>query len=346
MAKSRINAEELALFNSQLAAIARSEVPALPGLKALSSDVRRGRLRRVLDTLVSEIESGKALQDALEDVSDRLPPTYAAMIRAGVESRNLPAVLESMTQHYQASEDLKQKIQGALIYPGIIYALCITLLFFAVFVVSPLVTRFAEDLYLIVKPSHTAASLILVFELGCGLAVVLAAIGLRIASISPGGARFAERACNAVPIYGAVGRNGSLARFCSSLAVLLGARVPLGRALELVRLTVGSPGIADALTVVSRQTSDGMELGESLKHSGVFPHTLVWMVSQGEESNTLVETLGDLSDFYTAETRRQAALAWNATTPLAVGILFFSGFPTMMAFWGMLHNLLSQLGEY
>jgi type II secretory pathway component PulF len=349
MPGSRISPEELALFNSQLAAIARTEVPALPGLRALSRDIGRGRLRRVLDRLVSEIEAGKPLPDALSAVSDSLPPTYAAMIRAGVESRNLPAVLESMTQHYQATEDLKQKVRGALIYPAIIYFLCIAFLFFVVFVFMPTVTRFAEEMSLIIGTGtglQTLVPALLILELGFGGAVLVLAVALKLASLSPSGARLAERICSAVPIYGAVGRTGALARFCSTFAFLLDAEVPIPEVLRLLQSSVGSPRIAHALDTVGGQTSHGMELSESLEQTGAFPHTLVWMVSQGEGSNTLGATFHDLSEFYTAETKRQAALAWNATTPLGVAILFLSGAPTMMGFWGILYSLIASLGEY
>jgi len=351
MPGSRISPEELALFNSQLAAIARSEVPALPGLRALSRDIRGGRLRRVLDRLTSEIESGKPLPDALSAVSENLPPTYTAMVQAGIESRNLPAVLESMTRHYQATEELKDKVHSALIYPAIVYVLCVVLLVALSFIITPLMIEMVEpfkEFNIAGLPSaYAAVPVILWAEVGLAILILLAVLGLKIASLGQAGARFGERVRNSIPIYGPVGANGSLSRFCSTLALLLEAEVPLARALELARLATGSPMISAALAQVSERTSQGTGLSESLQATRTFPHTLVWMVSQGEQTNSLGETFNDLADFYTHETNRRATFASNATTPLAVIVLLISAAPTVFAFFWMimtLVNLMNSLG--
>ncbi len=73
------------------------------------------------------------------------------------------------------------------------------------------------------------------------------------------------------------------ARFASTLAILLDAGVPLLRALEAARQTLGNALLARCADDVSARVREGAALGAALKVQKVYPPILVHLVASGED---------------------------------------------------------------
>jgi type II secretory pathway component PulF len=113
------------------------------------------------------------------------------------------------------------------------------------------------------------------------------------------------------------GRRVSVSLWTRNLAILLGAGLPLDRALAFTASQVRDPEFADVVRQLRRAVQEGSGLAEALaRHPRFFPPIFVAMVSAGEMSGALDAVFTRLSDYLeeVAELRSQvrAALLYPA----------------------------------
>ena len=89
-----MNYDEFAFFNQQLAAMLRDGIPLEGALRQLCAQMRQGPLRREIESLEADLAKGVPLADAVK--SRKLPELYSQMLRVGVQSNDLPGVLDTI----------------------------------------------------------------------------------------------------------------------------------------------------------------------------------------------------------------------------------------------------------
>ena len=128
-------------------------------------------------------------------------------------------------------------------------------------------------------------------------------------------------------------RRTAVTLWARNFATLLGAAVPVDRALETTLVQTGHDGLTDALTAVRAAVQGGAHLSDALaRHPGYFPAIVPAMVRAGESSGALDVVFAQLADYLdeTAELRAQvrtallypALMAVVASLGVAVLLLF------------------------
>ena len=128
-------------------------------------------------------------------------------------------------------------------------------------------------------------------------------------------------------------RRTAVTLWARNLATLLGASVPVDRALETTTVQTGHDGLTEALTAVRAAVRGGAHLSDALaRHPVYFPTIVPAMVRAGESSGALDVVFAQLADYLdeTAELRGQvrtallypALMAVVASVGVAVLLLF------------------------
>src|SRR5262245_36280270 len=68
-----LSRDDILFFNQQLASMASSGIALDQGLRVLAKDMRRGRLRRVVEQLADELDRGVPLERAVEKRASDFP---------------------------------------------------------------------------------------------------------------------------------------------------------------------------------------------------------------------------------------------------------------------------------
>jgi type II secretory pathway component PulF len=121
------------------------------------------------------------------------------------------------------------------------------------------------------------------------------------------------------------GRRAAVTVWTRDLATLLGAGLPLDRALAVTAEYATHEGLADALADVRRSVQGGQSLAEALaRHTHYFPSIVVAMVQAGEASGALETVFEQIAEHLeeTAELRSQvlSALLYPALMALVASI--------------------------
>jgi len=121
-----------------------------------------------------------------------------------------------------------------------------------------------------------------------------------------------------LPLIGRIVRNVDAARFAATLATLAAAGVPLLRALEAARATLGNVVLAGAASEAIAAVREGSSLARALAASGSFPPVLVHLAAAGEATGQLAEMLGRAATNLSREVERRALVLSTLLEPLLV----------------------------
>ena len=128
--------DDLVVLNDEIASLVRAGVPLELGLSSWGGDLS-GPLRKTAATLGESVSQGRSLSDALADESLEIPPTYRAVVAAGLRSGRLPAALESLTETARHVHQLRNAVVLAMIYPLLLVTLAYALFVLLLTVVLP-----------------------------------------------------------------------------------------------------------------------------------------------------------------------------------------------------------------
>jgi general secretion pathway protein F len=118
-----VTLEQLALLNSEIAALTRSGFPLPAGLKDFGRDTG-GRVGRLMELIGSRLEQGQALEGILASAELGIPEVYLAVVQAGLRSGRLASALEGVAYALRQLLELRQTLWTAMIYPTCIALLC------------------------------------------------------------------------------------------------------------------------------------------------------------------------------------------------------------------------------
>jgi type IV pilus assembly protein PilC len=113
--------------------------------------------------------------------------------------------------------------------------------------------------------------------------------------------RVMDRIALRIPVFGAVIRKASIARWCRTLATMFAAGVPLVESLDSVAGAAGNYVYYEATKKIQNEVSTGTNLTTAMTNSGVFPNMVLQMVAIGEESGSLDAMLSKVADFFEQE---------------------------------------------
>jgi type II secretory pathway component PulF len=121
---------------------------------------------------------------------------------------------------------------------------------------------------------------------------------------------------------GGIYRAAALSRFARTLGTLARSGVSLLPALKIVETTIGNLVLGKLIAQVAEETRGGDSLAAPLRKLGIFPKTVVQMISVGEESGMLPEMLLKVADI---EERHMRAHTKTMISLLAPALILVVG---------------------
>jgi type II secretory pathway component PulF len=324
-AQRSLGSDEFIFFNEQLASLANAGICLDEGLRQLGKDVRSGRLRNVLEAMANDIERGKSLPEALEGHASLMPPLYARVVRAGVQSGHLPATLLNLSSHLRLVAETRRLLAEALPYPATVLVLAIVLFCGIVMFVVPQFADIFNDFEVRLPPltmmmialSQALPRLLLAALL---IALVLWFV-LRLLRRSAGGRLWRERFILQTPIVGSLIRNSLQARFLRSMAFAIDAAVPLPEALRLSGGSTGSPTLMRDAEIVAAELEKAVPVEQACRRASLIPAMFGYFMALKGDSANLREGLIQLSKACEARAAHSQSMLRGWMAPMAVFVV-------------------------
>jgi general secretion pathway protein F len=290
------SAADLALLTRQLATLVHSGLPLEEALLAVSEQTEKPRIRTILMGVRAKVMEGHALADGLSDFPAVFPEIYRATVAAGEQSGHLDTVLERLADYTETREQLRSRTLNAMLYPVLLFTVCILIVFMLLtFVVPKIVKQFENsqaELPILTRGligiSDFARDWGLLTVAGFVIAGVLFARWLR----DPAARRRFHAFLLRIPLFGKVVRGSNTARFARTFATLTSSAVPVLDALRISGEVVTNLPMRDAVEVAATRVREGAPIGKSLGASKIFPPMMIHLIASGETSGDL-ETMLD-----------------------------------------------------
>ncbi|MGL6123328.1 MAG: type II secretion system F family protein [Shewanella sp.] len=298
-----INAMDIAMVTRQIATMLAAGVPLVTTIEMLGRGHEKQKMRELLGTVLSEIQSGIPLSDALRPHRRYFDDLYVDLVAAGEHSGSLDAVFDRIATYREKAEQLKSKIKKAMFYPAavVVVAILVTtlLLLFVVPQFESIFQGFGAELpaftQMIVNISRFLQSSWYIF-----FAAIVASIWLfvRAHRNSQVVRDRVDELVLKIPVIGNILHKAAMARFSRTLATTFAAGVPLIDGMESAAGASGNAVYRKALLKVRQEVMAGMQMNVAMRTTGLFPDMLIQMVMIGEESGSLDNMLNKVANIY------------------------------------------------
>ncbi|MEF8764437.1 MULTISPECIES: type II secretion system inner membrane protein GspF [Stenotrophomonas] len=306
----RLSASELAWATRQLASLLAASLPLEGALSAVIEQAERPHVAQALTAVRADVRAGQRLTVALAARPRDFPPIYRALVGAGEDSGDLARVMERLADYIEERNALQAKVLTAFIYPAAISLVSVAIVIFLLsYVVPQVVTAFVQarqTLPMLTQVMLAASAFVRSWGVWAGLGIAALGVAWRLALRRPELRLRWDAMLLRLPMIGRFVLGVNSARFASTLAILLDAGVPLLRALEAARQTLGNALLARCADDVSARVREGAALGSALKVQKVYPPILVHLVASGEKTGSLAPLLDRAAQTISREIERRA----------------------------------------
>jgi general secretion pathway protein F len=288
----------------------------------LGEEEENPALRRAVLGIADSVRKGTAFSGALAEHPALFSNLYVSLVRVGEEAGALPKVMTDLATFLEHEDELRSEVLGAVAYPAFVLCFGFVTVTVLLTVVMPklfsMLTEMASTLPLPTVILLRVSALIQAYwiPLLLGIAGVIAA--LRWFLRTPQGAEKWDGLKLKLPVLGGVYRTAALSRFARTLGTLAKSGVSLLPALKIVETTIGNLVLGKLIARVAEETRGGDSLATPLRKLGIFPKTVVQMISVGEESGMLPEMLLKVADIEERQMRAHTKTMISLLAPILI----------------------------
>jgi type IV pilus assembly protein PilC len=322
----KIKDKDLSLFTRQLATMMKAGVPLLQSFDIVGKGHANPSMSKLIMDLRSDIETGTSLNNAFRKYPLYFDPLFCNLVGAGEQAGILEDLLTRLAIYKEKTLAIKAKIKSALMYPCSILAIAFivtaVIMIFVVPAFKQIFTSFGADLP---TPTLVVMSIsdfvvqwwYIIFGSLFGAMYFFFQAWRRSLKVQ----QAMDRVLLRLPIFGAVIRKATIARWTRTLATMFAAGVPLVEALDSVGGASGNAVYLEATKKIQNEVSTGTSLTAAMQNANVFPNMVTQMVAIGEESGALDGMLGKVADFYEEEVDEAVAALSSLMEPLIMVVL-------------------------
>ena len=324
-----VTTRDLAIFTRQFATMINAGLPLVQCLDILSKQTEKEPFRQVIAGVMREVEAGNTLAESLGKKENRgvFDELFVNMVEAGEAGGILDEILMRLATFIEKAEALKRKVQGAMVYPGVVMTVALVATSFMLIFIIPTFARmfsgFGAELPLPTKIVMGLSSFLRSYWWALLLGIVGTGVGIQRYYGTERGHLEIDRLLLKIPVLGDVLRKGAVARFTRTLGTLISSGEPILTGLEITARTAGNRVIQEAIMAARASIREGETISAPLRESKVFPPMVVSMISVGEETGALDDMLTRIADFYDSEVDTAVDALTSMIEPLM--IVFMGG---------------------
>ncbi len=285
----------LALMTRQLATLSRTGTPLADALATVGRQTDKPRMKSLLMALRAQVLEGHTLADAFASFPNVFDNLYTATVRAGEHSGHLDLILERLAEYTENRQQMRQKVQMALLYPLILTVIAILVVSALLAFVVPQVVQVFENNGQAL-PWLTRALIASSDFLRANYPYLIAFIGFliylfrRLMKKETFRLRM-HRLVLHIPVMGTLVRGMNTARMARTLSILSASSVPLLEALHISAQVLTNIPMRQSVEQATIRVREGTSLAQALEQSGYFPPLLIQLISGGEASGELEKML-------------------------------------------------------
>jgi type II secretion system protein F len=294
--------KDVILFTQDLSTLLEAGLPFDRALSILLQVTEKENFKEVIRDILKIVQGGGYLSDALARHPKVYSGFYVNMVRAGEAGGVLEDVLKRLGFFLETTQDLKDYIKSALVYPiFLLFVGGISVIILMTFVIPKFSMIFSD----LGQTMPLSTTLLLGFSemlrsfwwVILGGMVAVCWVFQRFKKTDSGRLTVDRYKFN-LPIFGELFKKIEVARFARTLGTLIRSGVPILKALDLAKDIIGNKVMAGSMIQIHSRVKEGERLSKSLEDTKIFPSLAVQMIMVGEETGRLEEMLIRVAENY------------------------------------------------
>jgi len=329
-ASKAVAGESLAYSLLQLSALLRAGIPLDEALDSIAEFDEDPAMRSAMKRVRVRLREGSSMTAAMVE-EQAFPPMLIRMVQAGEESGKSAEILGKYAEFLKRDIEHRRALVTALSYPIALVVLSMVLMTGLLYFLTPVLKEMYGSMGLEL-PWITSVIVTIGEALGTFGPFVIPALivgGYMFFKVFP--RRALDRIKLSLPLVGIMLRCGLMEQWSRTLGMLAQAGVPLVRAMELARESLGNESVETELEVAERAVERGDGLAKALARVNVLPPLLHQFLRTGERTGELEAMLMSAAAFYERELERRRTMLAKFLEPaliimmgIVVGILVLS----------------------
>ena len=320
----RFSNRDVALVTRQLATLVTA-APLEEALRTIGGQAEKPAVRRTVMATHALVLEGFRLSDAMARQGNAFPPLYRAVVAAGESSGALPDILERLADLLEREQQVRGRLFTALVYPAALALTAIAVVIALMTFVVPKVVEQFDSMGRELPALTRAVIAISEFMAGWGLPLLallaVAAVVFRQVLRRPATRLRFDALVLRTPLLGRLIRDVHAARMARTLSIMVNSGLPIMEGLMITARTVHNRVLREATDTMVASIREGGSLSSAMKRAGVFPPTLVYMATSGENSGRLAPMLERAADYLEREFNTFTSAAMSLLEPVIIVLL-------------------------
>ncbi|MGD2108919.1 MAG: type II secretion system F family protein [Phycisphaerae bacterium] len=287
----RFSLKTLTLFTRQMAMLLRAGSSVVDAMTAIKRQMTKPGHIALLSRIVTDLEEGSTLTDALRRHPQTFGPVYCAVVAAGEASATLDEMFERLATMVRKTRATRNKVIGALTYPALLICMSCSIFLVLLFFVLPrfngMFVQLGVDPPVSTKVLLSTADLLTAYwpiALGGSAACVL---GIVMILMTPMGRQWLANVQVRVPVFGNLRSRLIQAQVFRTMGMLLGARIGVLETLDLVRLSTRNDRFQNLFSEIETAVTSGGELSTAFEQCRFIEPYITQAVHTGEHAGNL-----------------------------------------------------------
>ncbi|MDA9592787.1 type II secretion system F family protein [Porticoccaceae bacterium] len=296
--RNKVTNQEIEYLTAELSLLLNSGVTIDRALGIIKRNSTSAPQAKLVGQLHDAVRRGESLSDALGEHQAVFNPLYLNLISLGEASGTLPTIFSRLVEDMKFQSELKRKVIQALIYPSVIFSVCMLCILFVFNYIVPQMQSLFDGLPEL--PFYTAMLLgvsnWVVSYQWILLAIVLASgVGIYVARKNPSSAATIDTFVAQMPGFSGMVTRVERIRFNTAITLMLESGILIDRCLEMAVGSIKNRELKQGLASAKDRVKKGATLSTALRSSPVFDDFSMSLIEVGEESGELAPVFSEIS---------------------------------------------------
>jgi len=347
-----IKPQEILIFCKQFATMLRAGLPVLNTLEMLEGQTKRPPMKKVIQTIKKDLESGNALSKCFDKHPKIFDTVVVNLIKAGEASGKLDTFLQKIVVNLEKREKIKSQIKSALFYPGILFSVAMMVTVFMLMNVVPTFVDMYENMGMgddLPTPTAVIMSMSEFVRSSGGLFllifIILFVVGFKyLISKNYNVKKAWHQTILKLPIFGNLINKSILAKVSLVLGNLNQAGVDLIESIDIAKSVTDNVIVIEALENIKKGVFSGETLTDLFNKEKIFPATFSQLISVGEQTGSLDEMFGSVAIYYEEEFDVAVANLASLIEPIMIVFMGITIGGLMLAMYAPIFNVGAIIG--
>lgn len=300
-----VSDKSLALTASQFTILLRAGIQIGRVVELIAGQTTDKLMKRILLSCAEDVNAGYSLAASLDRHGKKIPAAFIETVRAGEEAGTLEVCFQRLQVYYEKAHRVKRKVRSALTYPAFLIVLAFVVVGIVMVKLVPtmleLFGNMGAELPVPTKMLIATSDFFVGYWPHLIIGITTIIIAYKLYEKTPQGELQLAELKTKLPIIGRISIMNAASQFANTVSTLLSAGLPTSRVLTITSRVLDNRSIGVSLEKLVVDLESGKSMGQVLKANQYLPDMLKEMVSVGEESGSLEETMDTIGTYYDEE---------------------------------------------